>query len=33
MLIEMFSTAANEKGVALHYICDDSVPESLITDE
>jgi signal transduction histidine kinase len=33
MLIDMFSVGACEKGIAIHFNCDDSVPEEIVTDE
>jgi hypothetical protein len=29
----MFSVGASEKNIAIHYICDSSVPEEFVTDE
>jgi hypothetical protein len=31
--MDMFSTAANEKGISLVFECDGKVPEVIITDE
>jgi hypothetical protein len=33
MLIDMFSIGANEKNIQIYFICDDSIPEEIITDE
>jgi hypothetical protein len=33
MLIDMFSVGAIEKGIAIHFNCDETVPKEIVTDE